>query len=181
MGKHVPLGPPVPTAPAVRAHRRTLDMSLDVLKAGAASVALASAMGEAGAQEALSALYLKIRVAEFETECSHAACELAAVHDNAAEGAWRVALQTMDPAEIIAGIGADSCCRRCTPGAPGGCVITSGDPYAGATCGHPIRERDRVFSRDAEGVRQFLYRNSPRALAVFDAACQKLKVGRIHA
>jgi hypothetical protein len=77
--------PPAPTAIAVRAHRQTLEALLDALKASAAKLALASARGEAGAQDALAALYLKIRATEFEIECNHQAAELATREDAAAE------------------------------------------------------------------------------------------------
>jgi hypothetical protein len=166
---------PAPAAKAVRAHRRTLELSLDALKAGAAEPALASAKGRAGAQDALAALYLKIRAIEFEIECNHAACELAAREDAAADVAWLAAIQTMDPGEIVAGLGRDACCRRCTPGIPGGCVITAAAPYASSTCGHPVKER-HLFHRDAEGRRIFPYRDNPQASKIFDAACRKLKV-----
>lgn len=171
----VPIDPPAPTAKDVRAHRRTLDLSLDALKAGAAELALASARGRVGAQDALAALHWKIRATEFEIECSHQAYELAMREDAAAEVAWRAAIQTMDPEEIIAGIGKESCCRRCTPGIVGGCVITASAPYAGSACGHPVKERHQ-FNRDETGQRLFRYRDTPQASKVFDTACKKLDV-----
>src|SRR6266850_5072768 len=171
MGKiEIPTEPPMPTAKAVRAHRQTLEMSLDALKAGAAELALASARGKAGAQDALAALYGKIRATEFEIECNHEVYELAMREDAAAEVAWRAAIQTMDPEEIIAGIGKESCCRRCTPGIVGGCVLTASAPYAGSACGHPVKERHQ-FNRDETGQRLFRYRDTPKASKVFDAAC----------
>jgi hypothetical protein len=171
----VPATPPAPTAKAVREHRRTLELSLDALKAGAAQLALASARGEPGAQEALAALHGKIQATEFEIGLNYAAVELGSQEDAAAEAAWRASLQTMDPAAIIDGIGKEQCCKRCTPGVPGGCVISAAAPHAGGICVHPVRERD-MFSRDANGKRQFHYRHSARVSAVFDAACEKLKV-----
>src|SRR5258705_9076792 len=132
---NIPLDPPAPTAKAVRAHRRTLELSLDALRAGAAELALASARGRTGAQDALAALYGKIRATEFEIECNHQACELAALEDAAAEVAWRAAIQAMDPEEIIQGIDRESCCRRCQPGINGGGGITNAAPHAGAPCG----------------------------------------------
>jgi hypothetical protein len=173
--KPVAVDPPAPTAKAVRAHRRMLELSLDALKARAAQLALASARGEPGAQAALSALHGKIQATEFEIGCNPAAFELASKEDADAEATWRAALQTIEPAMIVEGISKEQCCRRCTPGIPGGCVITAAAPHAGGTCGHPIRERD-MFSRDQNGRRQFPYRHSARASAVFDAACEKLKV-----
>src|SRR5258706_12558706 len=95
--KNIPLDPPAPTAKAVRAHRRTLELSLDALRASAAELALASARGRTGAQDAFAALYGKIRAPEFEIECNHQACELAAQEDGAPEIAGRAAIQTLDP------------------------------------------------------------------------------------
>jgi hypothetical protein len=178
MDKHetiVPIKPPAPTAKTVRAHRQTLELSLRALQASAAELALASARGKAGAKDALAALYLKIRATEFEIECNHAAAELATQEDAAAEVAWRVAIQTLAPEDIIAGIGKDLCCGRCTPGSPQGCVITASAPYAGGACGHPIRER-HLFNIDDRGLRQFRYRSTPQASKIFDAACEKLNV-----
>jgi hypothetical protein len=171
----IPLTPPAPTSKAVRAHRGTLDRSLDALKASAASFALASARGEPGAQDALAALHGKILATEFEIWLNSAAVELASQEDAAAETAWRASLQTMDPAAIIEGIGKECCCLRCTPGVAGGCVLSAGAPHAGGTCVHPVRERD-TFRVNETGKREFLYRHSARASAVFDAACEKLKV-----
>jgi hypothetical protein len=179
MGRHeaIPLDLPAPTARAVRAYRQTLETSLDALKASAAAIALQSARGVPGAQEALAALYLKIRATEFEIECNHAALELAGQEDAAAEIAWRAAIQTMQPAEIIAGIGKEVCCRRCTPGIAGGCVITASMPHAGARCWHPVKERDQ-FYRDDSGQRIFPYRGAPAVAKLFDAVCEKLNVRR---
>jgi hypothetical protein len=171
----VSLKPPAPTAKAVRAHRKTLELSLLALKESAAALALASARGKVGAKDALAALYLRIRATEFEAECNYAAAELATQEDAAAEVAWRAAIQTLSPDEIIAGIGKDSCCSRCTPGIPGGCVLTAMAPHSGGTCSHPIRERHLFYVND-RGMREFAYRNSPQAAMVFDAACERLKV-----
>ena len=127
-----------------------------------------------------AALYLKIRSAEFEIECNHAAAELASQEDAAAEIAWRAAIQTMDPEDIIAGIGRDSCCGRCTPGSPGGCVITASAPYAGGACGHPIREK-HLFHLNDQGRRLFRYRDNPQASIIFDTACKRLGVSKEYA
>jgi len=171
------LKPPAPTAKVVRAHRQTLELLLAALKQSAAELALASAKGKAGAKDALGALYLRIRATEFEIECNHAAAELASEQDAAAEIAYRAAIQTLDPEEIIAGIRTDSCCSRCTPGSPGGCVITASAPYAGGTCGHPIREK-HLFHLNDQGRRLFRYRDNPQASRIFDAACKRLGVSR---
>jgi hypothetical protein len=105
-----------------------------------------------------------------------AAHELAVRQDSDAETAFRALLQLMDPEDLIAGINKDECCHRCQPNTPGGCVITAGYPYAGSQCGHPIREKHMVFGRDANGVRQFLYRQNATALKVFTAAAKRLGV-----
>jgi hypothetical protein len=167
--------PPAPTANAVIAHRKKLEAERDALLTGATDLALKSARGDTDAQAALRAIPAKQAWLQFELEQNHAAYELAAKQDSDAESAWRASLQTMDPAAIIEGIGKEQCCKRCTPGVPGGCVISAAAPHAGGICVHPVRERD-MFSRDASGKRQFHYRHSARASAVFDAACEKLKV-----
>jgi hypothetical protein len=170
----IQLGPPTPTVNAVRAHRRTLELSLDALKAGVGELALASARGNPGAQEALAALCGRLRAIEFEIECNHQARELATQQDAAAEVKWRAAIQTLDPDEIIDGLGRDCCPRRCTPGIAGGCVLSAAAPHAGAHCAHPVKER-HLYSRDDSGRRIFPHRDTPAA-RVFDAACERLKV-----
>jgi hypothetical protein len=171
----VPMKPPAPTKPAVLAHRKTLEMERDALRAGAVALALASATGDRGARKALAALPAKLAALQFEIDLNHEARELAEKEDAAAQVTWRAAIQTMDPVEIVAGIGKDSCCGRCMPGIPGGCVLTASAPHAGSTCSHPVRER-HLFHRDEAGRRIFPHRHNPRASRVFDAACDKLKV-----
>jgi hypothetical protein len=174
MGKHIPLAPPAPCAPAVLAHRKKLEIERDALCAGAAELALKSARGDTAAQAALWAIPAKQAGLQFEIDQNHAAYSLATKQDSDAETAWRASLQSMAPEDLIAGISGDGCCHLCQPG--GFCVITAGAAHAGATCGHPIREKHAIFGRDESGDRQFLYRHSPRALAVFSAAREKLKV-----
>jgi hypothetical protein len=181
MGRHekiaVSLKPPAPTAKAVLAHRKRLEIERDgFLRTGAAALALASARGDADAQAALAAIPAKFAAIQFEIDLNHEAHELAHKQDADAEVAWRESLQSMDPEDLIAGINRDECCHRCQPNSPGGCVITSGYSYAGSQCGHPIREKHIVFGRDANGVRQFLYRQNAQALKVFTAACKRLGV-----
>jgi hypothetical protein len=171
----VPMKPPAPTKPTVLAHRRTLELERDALRAGAIDLAVASAKGDLSARTTLAALPTKLAALQFEIDLSHQAQELAHDEDAAAETAWRAAIQAMEPGEIIAGIGKDSCCGRCMPGIPSGCVITSGAPYAGGTCGHPVTQR-HLFHRDEQGRRIFPYRDTPQASRVFDAACDKLNV-----
>jgi hypothetical protein len=173
----VSLKPPEPTAKAVRAHRCALELQRDALRAGAAKLALASARGDTGAQDALSAIYAKLGALQFEIDYNHEAHELAVQEDAAAEVAWRASIQTLDPEEIIAGIGKDSCCRRCTPGIPGGCVISGAAPHAGSTCWHPTRMGSfHQFNLDNLGKRIFPLRDNPQVSRVFDAALDKLKV-----
>jgi hypothetical protein len=167
------LTPPKPTAAAVRAHRRTLELERDALRAGAAALALASARGDRAAKEALAALPARHAALTFEIDLNGEAVALAQNEDAAAEQAWRAAIQTLPADEIIAGISADSCCRRCTPGSPGGCVLSGGARFAGATCYHPVKE---AFANNEHGKRMFPLRDDPQAAKVFYAACEKLKV-----
>jgi hypothetical protein len=179
MGKHetiVPIKPPPSTKPAIVAWRKTLEIERDALRASAAALAFASAKGDSAAREALAAIPSRLAALQFEINFSHECQQLAHAEDAAAEVAWRVSLQSMDPEDLIAGINKDECCHRCQPNSPGGCVITSGYSYAGSQCGHPIREKHMVFGRDANGVRQFLYRQNPQALKVFTAARKRLGV-----
>ena len=171
----VPLTPPAPTATAILAHRKKLEAERDALQTGAAELALKSARGDTAAQAALWAIPEKQAGIQFEIDQNHAAYELAAKQDSDAETAWRAAVQTMDPADIIEGIGKECCCLRCTPGVAGGCVLSAGAPHAGGSCVHPVRERN-IFRLNETGKREFLYRHSARASAVFNAACERLKV-----
>lgn len=180
MDKHetiVPLAPPAPTKPAVMAHRRTLELERDVLRAGAIELAVASARGDLGARQTLAALPAKLAALQFEIDLNHQAQELAHAEDAAAETAWRKDILAMDPEEIISGIGKESCCRRCQPGIDNGCVITASAPYSGGACGHPVRER-HLFHRDETGLRQFRYRDNEQAARIFDAACRRLGVSK---
>lgn len=132
MGKHetiVPLKPPTATKPAVIAHRRTLELERDALRAGAVELAVASAKGDIEARSTLASTPAKLAALQFEIDLNHQAQELAHAQDAAAETAWRAAIQSMEPEEIIAGIGKDSCCGRCMPGIAGGCVLTASAPF----------------------------------------------------
>jgi hypothetical protein len=173
--KIVPDTPPAPAAKAVLAHRKKLEIERDALRTGAAELALKSAQGDASAQAALSALHRKIGDLEFEINCNSLAFDLATTQDSDAESAWRALLQTMDPEEIIAGIGKELCCRRCQPGINGGCVISAAAPASGGVCSHPIRQH-HLFHINDRGLRKFPYRDNPQASRVFDAACEKLNV-----
>lgn len=170
----IPNTPPVGTAKAVLAHRRKLEAERDSLRAGAAELALRSALGDAEAQAALATIPAKQAALQFEIDLNRDAHELATQRDSAAERDWRAALQSLDPDELIAGIGKDSCCHRCMPGVS--CVITAGFPFAAGQCGHPVRELHVVFGRDEAGNRRFLYAHNPQAARVFEAARRKLNV-----
>jgi len=167
--------PPANTAAAVRKHRRELEVSRDELKAARAGLALASARGEPGAQDAVAALRREIGDLEFEIECNGPAYELAEQQDVAAFTEWRAEVQRMAPDEIIEGIAKERCCHRCLKGINGGCVILAGATYAGPVCGHPIIEK-HLFSRNDAGLRVFPYRDIPQVSKIFDAACEKLNV-----
>jgi hypothetical protein len=175
--KIVSIEPPAATKPAVMAHRRTLELERDVLRAGTIELAVASAMGDVDARNTLAALPAKLAALQFEIDLNHQAQELAHAEDAAAETAWRKSIQTMDPEEIIAGIGKNLCCSRCTHGIPNGCVITASAQYAGSTCAHPVKQK-HLFCRDEKGQWNFPFRSSPQASRVFDAACEKLGVGK---
>jgi hypothetical protein len=166
---------PKQTASALRPHRRKLELERDALRAGAPELALASARGEPGAREEMAALSGKLQALQFEIDCNHEAYELASKQDAAAEVAWRAAIQTLDPNDIIDGLGKDCCPRRCTPGITGGCVLSAAAPHAGAHCAHPVKER-HLYSRDLGGRRIFPHRDNPQASRVFDAALDRLKI-----
>ena len=176
MGKpEIALDPPAPSAPTVRKHRKMLEIERDALRASAAELAFASAKADSVAREALAAIPGRLAALQFEIDLNHECQLLAHAEDAAAEAAWRTSIQTLPPEEIIAGINKESCCRRCTPGIHGGCVITASARYSGGTCNHPVRER-HLFQIDNQGMRKFAYRDNPQASRIFDAACEKLKV-----
>jgi hypothetical protein len=180
MGKHeqiIPLAPPSPTAPAVRAHRKKLEAARDGLRTGAAALALASALGDADAQAALAAIPNKFAALQLEIDLNHEAHELAYKQDADAEVAWRAAIQTLPPEELLVGLNKDECSRLCQPGIPGGCVLCGAAPHAGSTCWHPTRMGSfHQFNLDNLGKRIFPLRDNPQASRVFDAALDKLKV-----
>lgn len=171
----VSLKPPAPRAKAVLLYRKTLEAERDGLREGAAELALAAARGDTEAKAALAAVPARFAALQFEIDLNAEAYDLAHKLDADAETAWRAAIQTLPPAEIVRGITAESCCGRCLPGIAGGCVITASAPYAGPTCGHPVKEK-HLFHRDARGRRIFPYSHSPQAASVFAAACDRLKV-----
>jgi hypothetical protein len=167
MGKFeniVPAAPPAPRAPAVLARLRIAERELADLKLQIAERALAAAEGGPGAKEALAALQAGIAVIAFEIEGLGPARVLAARLDQEALVAYRAAIQTLSPEEIIVGLTREQCCRRCP--AAGRCVITGADILAGS-CAHPVL----VGSLELNS-----YRDNPRIVAVYAAACEKLGV-----
>jgi hypothetical protein len=161
--KIVPDKPPELRALAVVARLKIAQRELADLKLQVAERVLAVAEGTPGARESLAALHQKITATAFEIESNFQARELAARLDEEAIVAWKAAVQTLDPEEIIAGITKDQCCRLCLRGA--GCVITGCDALAGP-CAHPARE----------GLMLTRYKENPKIVAVFAAACAKLGI-----
>jgi hypothetical protein len=172
MGKHekiITAERPTLRAPAVISRLRIAERELADLKLQTAEHVLSVAEGKPGAAEGLAALLQKITALAFEIEASPQARELAQRLDQEALTAWRAAIQTLPPEEIISGITRDSCCRRCS--AAGACVITGADPFAGP-CAHPTL----VGSLEKQ-----TYLDNPKIQAVFAAACAKLGLTRSRA
>src|SRR5665213_851800 len=168
------LKPPVPTRPTVLAHRRTLELERDALRASAVALAFAATKGDPAARETLAALPAKLAALQFEVDLNHECQELAQAADAAAERAWRAAIQTLDPEVLIGGINKSECPHLCQPNSPGGCVLSGGH---GSTCLHPTQFGTfHQFRIDDSGRRIFPYRKNLQAAKVFDAACDKLKV-----
>lgn len=175
MSKTISVGPPAPIKPIVLARCRALELERDALRDGAVGLALASAKGDIDARDRLAALPTKLATLQFEIDLSHQAQDLAHEEDAAAQRVWRASIQTMEPEDIIFGLGKEVCPVRCMSGIGGGCVLSGGSPHAGSDCVHPIKER-HYFQRGEDGRWIFRYRNDPQACRVFDAACDKLKV-----
>lgn len=171
----VPFDPPALTVPAVRKHRSAVELELAGIKATLPPALLASARGEPGAREALSALRRQVQDLEFEIDRNIDAVDLAEQNDVAAHAAWRVAVQALPPDEAITGIGRDTCPRRCLRGVAHGCVLGGGCTDAGASCWHPVTQSD-LFHNDDAGRKMFPLRFHERASRVFNAACEKLKL-----
>jgi hypothetical protein len=172
MGKHeqiISTEPPAPRRAAVIAHLRISRQALVDLERGIPSLLLAVAEERPGAKEGLAALREKIAAAEFEIAHSAGARLLAEQLDREAMVAWKAAVQTLPPEEIVAGITKEACCRRCIAGT--GCAITGADPFAGP-CAHPVLVGALELTR---------YKNDPKSQAVYAAACAKLGLRRLHA
>jgi hypothetical protein len=173
--KIVAVQPPQPTAPAVRAHKRALMRALEALQASAPELALESAKGQFGASDALINLGSKITAIEYELSLHDQVLALGMAEDAAADASYRSSIQTMDPNEIISGTTRDSCCAKCSPGAPGGCVISAPAARSGGICVHPVTQK-HLWSRDETGRVAYPYEDCPRSYELYLAACRKLKV-----
>jgi hypothetical protein len=158
----VPGKPPASHVLTVLAHLQTTRRALAALHLEIPERAFAAATGRPDGKENLAALREKIAAAEFEIECNSKAREVAAQIDQKAIAAWKAAVQTLEPEEIIAGITKDACCGRC--GAGHGCVITGADALAGP-CAHPVLVGALELTR---------YTLNPKITAVYAAACVKL-------
>jgi hypothetical protein len=156
--------PPALRAPAVARRLAVAQRDLSDLKLLIGERGLAVAEGKPGAKEAFAALHQQITSTAFEIEHFSKARELAARLDQEAITAFKAAIQTLAPDDIVAGITKDGCCRRC---GPAGCVIVGGDPM-GSECAHPVISREGLKAR---------YHQNPKVLAVFEAACAKLGMG----
>src|SRR6266404_975429 len=140
MGRHetiVPNQPPAPRAAAVLEHLQACKRLLATLEGKIPELAFAAAVGKPGGAENLAALREKIASAKFFIENYPKARAYAELLDEQAVVDWRAAVQTMDPAEIVRGIGKEVCPRLCSAG--GGCVISGADALSGPCC-HPNRE-----------------------------------------
>jgi hypothetical protein len=155
--------PPAPQATVVAKHFEATKRTLAGLEAKIPELAFAAAVGKLGAKEDLAALQQKIGALKFEIEHHAKARALAERSDEQAIVDWRAAIQTMDPADIVAGIGREVCPRLC--GAGGGCVISGADSLSGPCC-HPNKE----------GLMLTRYRENPQIMRVFAAACAALKI-----
>jgi hypothetical protein len=176
--KKLPTTPPQPTAMSIRAHGKTLALKIDAMKLGAGQLVLDLARGKNGAQEALTDLYLKLKTLEFALEMNDRAVELARQEDQAAEAAYRAAIQELPAEEIISGLTKDSCGSFCVPGGPGGCVISAPAARSGGVCVHPVTERHLWFKNE-EGRVNYPYSDNARSHQLFLTACKKLKVSPV--
>ena len=87
--KDISTDPPAPTAGAIVAYRKTLEIERDALRASAAELAFASAKGDSVAREALAAMPGRLAALQFEIDLNHECQQLAHAEDAAAEAAWR--------------------------------------------------------------------------------------------
>jgi hypothetical protein len=163
--KLVAVEPPPLRAAAVIERLKICKLALVALEQEIPSLLLAVAEGYPGAKEGLQALRDQIAGTKFEIENHPKARAHAEQIDEANRVAWAATVQTLPPAQIIEGISAEACCKRCIPGIS--CAITGSDPLAGI-CAHPKLvgplEKDH-------------YRTNPKIQAVYAAACAKLGIG----
>jgi hypothetical protein len=165
----VPIEPPAQRAPAVIAHLQTCRRALAAAEREIPGLLLAVAEGRPGAGEDLAALREKIAAAQFSIEHHVKARQHAEQIDQEAIAAWKAAVQTLPPDEILAGLSKDACCRRCIKGT--GCAITGADPLAGP-CAHPVLVGALELHR---------YVGNPQIQRVYTAACVKLGLRKLQA
>jgi hypothetical protein len=161
--EQIPDKPPALQATVVVKHLEACKRALAALEAQIPEQAFAAAVGKPGGAENLAALHQKIGSVKFEIECHPKARALAERSDEQAIVDWRAAIQTMDPADIVAGIGREVCPRLC--GAGGGCAISGADSLSGPCC-HPNKE----------GLMLTRYRENAQIMRVWSAACAALKI-----
>jgi hypothetical protein len=167
MGKHeriIPDKPPAPRAPKVLERLQISKRTLGELEGEIPRLLLAALEGRPGSGDELAALRESIAAVQFEIENNGRARDLAAHLDQEAIAAWRQAIQTLPPEQLVDGVTRDGCCRRC---GPAGCVIVGSDPMA-RECAHPVISREGLKAR---------YHGNPKIVAVFEAAAAKLGIG----
>src|SRR5258705_11533166 len=117
MGRHeqtIPTEPPAPRAPAVLEHLQACKRLLATLEGKIPELAFAAAVGKPGGAENLATLREEIAAAKFCIESYPKARAYAELRDEQAVVDWRAAGQTMDPAEIVCGIGREVFPPLCT-------------------------------------------------------------------
>ena len=156
------IDPPASRVPAAVARKSLIQRELDALNLQRAACVLARAENAPGAAEDLDRLRGKIAAAEFELAGSDLAIDLARHLDGVGLVAWKAEIQNLPPEQIIEGIAIDGCALRCRPGA---CVIAGSDAMP-SECLHPVRTGALNLLR---------HQANPRILAVYAAACEKIR------
>jgi hypothetical protein len=166
-GENLVPAKPAMQAEAVVAHLQESRRRLAALEAQVPETALAAFLDEPGAKAKLAALGEKIRAVSFEIECGGKSRLLAEHRDQAAVAQWRASVQAMPVEAIVAGLTRDSCCGLCGPET--GCAISGADRLSGPCC-HPARE----------GLMLARYKENPKIMAIYAAACAKIGVRTIR-